>query len=112
MHNLYNYALMSEEGTRLRGAIHDAIDDYVRYFESCGLQIEPSWVTKAQMEASIPYCGLEKEAPIDPEYEATEAIIDVVRTILASRGLAAVAEVFEMTERPKPENVVSPKSAA
>ena len=106
MDNPYNAALMSEEGRRLRGAVHAAIDDYVQYFESCGLQIEPSWVTKAQMEASLPYCG------INPEYAATEAIINVVRTILALRGPARVAEVFEMIKRPKPENVVSPKSAA
>ena len=67
MDNPYNAALMSEEGRRLRGAVHAAIDGYVQYFESCGLQIEPSWVTKAQMEASLPYCG------INPEYAATEA---------------------------------------
>ena len=112
MDNPYNAALMSEEGRRLRGAVHAAIDDYVQYFESCGLQIKPSWVRKAQMETSFPYCGLEKEAPIDPDYEATEAIISIVRAILASRGLAGVAEVFEMIKRPKPESVVSPKSAA
>jgi hypothetical protein len=70
MDNPYNAALMSEEGTRLRGAVHAAIDDYVLYFESCGLQIEQSWVTELQMDASFPYCGLKKEATIDPEYEA------------------------------------------
>jgi hypothetical protein len=102
MDSPYNAALMSDEGRRLRGAVHDAIDDYVQFFESCGLQIRPSWVRKAQMETSFPYCGSEKEGPIDPQYEATETIINIVRAILVSRGLAGVAEVFEMIKHPKP----------
>jgi hypothetical protein len=52
MDNPYNAALMSEEGRRLRGAVHAAIDDYVQYFESCGLQIEPSWVTMCAFRRS------------------------------------------------------------
>ena len=105
----YDDALMSEEGTRRRRAVHDAIDDYVQFFESRALQIKPSWVRKAQMETSFPDCGLE-EKPIEAVYEAIKAITDAARTNLPRRnGWVEIAEAFKRLAQQK---VVTPMPAA